>query len=177
MTPAPRTDRYSALSIAVHWIAAILVTALFLTHEGNRGSAAYAFHVSGGAIAGLFLMWRVWYRVRRGMTDEPDQAFIFNLASRIVLWGFLAAIVAVTVSGYLLVWSGGQPLDIFSLVSIPSPMPASLGLHEFLEEVHEVSGQLFPVLLILHVAGAAKHAIFDRDGVVSRIFYPRTGGR
>lgn len=177
MTHTPRTDRYSALSIAIHWIAAILVVALFLTHEGGRGSAAYTFHVSGGAVAGLFLLWRAWYRIRRGMADKPDQAAIFTLASRIVLWGFLASIVAVTVSGYLLDWSRGQPLEIFDLLSIPSPMAASTGIHEFLKGVHKVSGQLFPFLLILHVAGTAKHAIFDRDGIVSRMFSPTAGGR
>jgi cytochrome b561 len=177
MTAASRNDGYSALSIVVHWIGAILIVALFLTHEGERGGAAYAFHVGGGAVAGLFLLWRVWHRARRGMTDKPDQAFVFNLASRVVLWGFLAAIVVVTVSGYLIVWSLGQPLDIYGLVAIPSPMSINRGLHEFMEEVHEVSGQLFPFLLALHVAGAAKHALFDRDGVLSRMFKPTAGGR
>ncbi len=177
MTHTPRTDRYSALSIAIHWIAAILVVALFLTHEGGRGSASYTFHVSGGAVAGLFLLWRAWYRIRRGMADKPDQAAIFTLASRIVLWGFLASIVAVTVSGYLLDWSRGQPLEFFDLLSIPSPMAASTGMHEFLKGVHKVSGRLLPFMLILHVAGTAKHAIFDRDGVVSRMFNPTAGGR
>ncbi len=56
-------------------------------------------------------------------------------------------------------------------------MAASFGLHTFLKDVHEISGQLFPFLLFLHVAGTAKHAIFDRDGVVSRMFNPTAGGR
>ena len=43
-----RTDGYSILSIVVHWLAAIVVVALFFTHEGERGSTAYLFHVSGG---------------------------------------------------------------------------------------------------------------------------------
>lgn len=33
-------DGYSRLSIVLHWFAAIVVTAVFLTHEGERGSAA-----------------------------------------------------------------------------------------------------------------------------------------
>jgi cytochrome b561 len=44
-----RRDGYSRVSIIAHWLAAILVVALFLTHEGERGSTEYAIHVGGGA--------------------------------------------------------------------------------------------------------------------------------
>ena len=81
-----RSDGYSPLSIVLHWLAAIFVVALFLTHDGERGSSAYVFHVSGGAIVGVFLLWRVWHRVRRGMIDLPDQAFLLNTAARGVQW-------------------------------------------------------------------------------------------
>ncbi len=60
---------YSRASIIVHWITAIMVIALFFTHEGDRGSTALAFHVGGGAILGLFLLWRVGRRIMRGMTE------------------------------------------------------------------------------------------------------------
>ena len=93
-----RSDGYSPLSIVLHWLAAIFVVASFLTHDGERGSSAYVFHVSGGAIVGVFLLWRVWHRVRRGMIDLPDQAFLLNTAARGVQWGFLAATGAITES-------------------------------------------------------------------------------
>ena len=97
-----RSDGYSPLSIVLHWLAAIFVVALFLTHDGERGSSAYVIHVSGGAIIGVFLLWRVWQRVRRGMIDSPDQALLLNAAARGVQWGFLAAIVVAVLTGYLL---------------------------------------------------------------------------
>ena len=137
-----RTDGYSTLSILVHWLAAVLVVSLFFTHEGERGSGAYVFHVSGGAVAGLFLLWRVWHRVRRGAAAAPDQWGIFNLAARTVHWGLLAAVVVVVVSGYLLPWTLGQELDVFGL-GIPSPMGANRGVHEVVERVHDVAGHLF----------------------------------
>ena len=177
MRDIARKDGYSRVSIFVHWIAAILVIALFLTHEGERGSTEYAIHVGGGALVGVFLLWRVSHQIRRGMTEKPDQALVFNVASQIVIWGFLAAIVVVVVSGYLIPWSAGQPLDIFGPIAIPSPMGSHHFVHEFMEEIHEISGQLFPVLLILHVLGTAKHAFIDRDGVASRMFKSISGGR
>ena len=171
-----RAGGYSFLSIMVHWLAAILVVALFFTHEGGRGSAAYLFHVSGGAIVGLFLLWRVWRRVRRGSVHPPEQAAIFNIAARLVHWGLLVAIVLVVVSGYLLPWSLGRELDVFGF-GIPSPMGANRDVHELMERVHDVTGHLFIPLLVLHVIGAVKHAVFDRLGAGLRMFKPVAGGR
>jgi len=161
---------YSRLSLFLHWLSALLIIALFATHEGERGSAEAVFHVSGGAIAGVFLLWRVAHRLRKGMSTAPGQALIYHLASKVVLWGFLAAIVVVIVTGYLLPWSVGRAIDVYGLFSIPSPISASRGLHEFVEELHEISGQLFVPLIALHVLGAAKHFFVDKDGVAQRMF-------
>ena len=171
-----RADGYSVSSITVHWLAAILVVALFLTHEGERGSTAYLLHVSGGAIAGLFLLWRVWRRVRRGSPRTPKQAALFNLAARLVHWGLLVALVVVVVSGYLLPWSLGRELDVFGF-GIPSPMAANRDVHALVERVHDVSGHLFIPLLALHVLGAVKHAVFDWRRAGLRMFKPIDGGR
>ncbi|MCY4625087.1 MAG: cytochrome b/b6 domain-containing protein [Chloroflexi bacterium] len=175
-SPIFRTDGYSILSILAHWLAAVLIASLFLTHESERGTAAYVFHVSGGAIAGLILLWRVWHRARRGVAAAPNQWAIFNLTARIVHWGLLVAIVVVVISGYLLPWTLGRELDVFGF-GIPSPMEANRGLHEFMERVHDVSGHLFIPLLALHVLGAIKHIVFDRRGAGLRMFKPVSDGR
>ncbi len=169
-------DGYSRLSIVTHWITAFVVIVLFLTHEGERGDAAYAVHVGGGALAGLFLLWRVGYRVLRGFPNDPGKAAPFNLAARIVFWGFLAAIVLVILTGYLLPWSQGHPIDLFGLVSIPSPLAPSRDLHEFVEEAHEAAGQAFLPLLILHVLGAFRHVIFDKGHLAGRMRRAVLGG-
>ncbi len=94
-----------------------------------------------------------------------------------MLWGFLAAIVIVVVTGYLLPWSAGQPLDILGLLSIPPPFSMPHVVHEMLEEGHELAGDAFIPLLALHVLGALKHAVIDRDGVAQRIVRPAANGR
>ena len=171
-----RTDGYSFPSILIHWLAAILIVSLFFTHEAEQGSAAYIFHVSGGAIAGLFLLWRVWRRIGRGMADAPDQWAVFNLAAWLVHRAMLAAIVVVVVSGYLLPWTLGQELDVFGL-GIPSPMEANPALHEIVDRAHDVAGHLFIPLVALHLIGAVKHIVFYRRGAALRMFRPVSGGR
>lgn len=168
---------YSCTSILIHWLAALLVIALFVTHEGALDNDINGLHISGGAVVGLFLLWRVWRRIYRGMTQKPEQAFVYNIASQIVIWGFLAAIVVVVISGYLLPWSLGQPLSIYEVIIIPSPMTASPGMRTVLEQVHALSGEVFVPLLFLHLLGVAKHALIDRDGIARRMFKPISGGR
>ena len=177
MSDTPRSDGYSRLSIFAHWLAAIIVIALFATHEADDGGIQYFIHVSLGGVAGLFLLWRVWHRVKNGMTDKPDQPALLNLASQVVIWGLLAAIAVVVLTGYLLPWSLGKPIDLLGLLFIPSPLPASHDFHEFVEEIHETAGHLFLPLVGLHVLGAAKHALIDRDGIARRMLRSVTAGR
>jgi len=171
-----RTDGYSVLSIATHWISAGIVLLLFFTHEDRVGTG-YWIHVSLGAVLGVFLLWRVWHRVRRGLTDKPEQPILLNLLSRVVLIGMLIAIVLVTLTGYLLPWTVGEAIDVAGLFEIPSPMMRDGDLHGLVEEVHEISGHAFPILFLLHVLGALKHALIDKDGVFSRMVKPVSDGR
>lgn len=171
------TTGYSGLSILVHWIGAVCVIALFVTHEAERGSPQAFFHAGIGAVIGFFLLWRVYRRICRGFAEETNQHFLLNLLSKTVHWGLLAMIVVVVVTGYLLPWSRGAALDIAGLYAIPSPFSGSRGFHEFIEEAHDISGHLFIPLIGLHLLGVIKHLVIDRDGVLMRMIRPFSGGR
>lgn len=173
---ATSQDGYSRLSIVLHWIAAIAVIALFFTHEGDRGSAAYAFHVGGGALLGILLIWRVLRRPFHGFAAKPDQPVLLNLLSTFVLWAMLAAILVAVVTGYFVPWSLGTPIDVFGIMEIPSPIGRSRDLHEAMEEVHEIAGQAILPLVVLHVLGAIKHAVIDKDGVMQRMSRAKNSG-
>jgi len=176
MTLQTIASGYSRLSIVTHWVAAIAVVALFFTHEGPRDSLSFAFHVSGGALIGLFLIWRVSWRAMRGFPAKPDQHPLLNLISQVVLWGLLMAVIVITLTGYLLPWSIGQPIDMGGLFSIPSPLSSSRSLHEAMEEIHDIAGHVIVPLVLLHIAGALKHWVWDKDGVMQRMMRGTEGG-
>ncbi len=171
------THGYSMLSIVVHWLTVLAVVALFITHEGERGSAMMTFHISGGALSGLFIVWRCLWRPLRGFADKPDQRLSLNLVSSIVMWGLLIVILILTITGYLIPWSLGQPLDLFGIASIPSFLESSTRLHQQIEKVHDVAGHIIIPLFLLHLSGALKHWLIDRDGVMQRMFRSVPGGR
>lgn len=165
---------YNRLSVFSHWFAALCIIALFLTHEGS--GAAYAFHVGGGAVLGVLLIWRSLRRWSRGMSPKPAQHALLNSVSSIVLHSLLALIIIVTATGYLLPWSLGRPLPLFGDFVIPSPMNANRCLHEMAEEIHDIGGHLFIPLIGLHVLGAAKHYFIDKDSIAQRMFRSISGG-
>ncbi|MEM8749169.1 MAG: cytochrome b/b6 domain-containing protein [Pseudomonadota bacterium] len=168
---------YTRNSIIIHWVTAALVVALFLTHEGARGTASYAFHVGFGAIAGLFLLWRIVRRITRGSPPKTPQHPALNLLAELVKWALLLTIAGLVITGYLLPWSMGQPLDIMGPISIPSPLPRDRAFHELLEVSHDFLGHIIVPLAALHILGAIKHAVVNGDGVLSRMTDPVEDGR
>lgn len=96
----------------------------------------------------------------------------FELTARLVMIGFLISIVGAVLSGLLLPWSAGRPLEVGG-ISLASPMDSSRGFYELLEGAHELFSHLWLPLLPLHVLGALKHLLVNRDGVFSGMFWPK----
>ena len=85
---------------------------------------------------------------------------------------FLLMIALLLVTGPLSVWSTGRPIQVFDLFSLPSPFSARAPtIHEFAEEVHEAASKLFWPLIILHVGGALKHLVVNRDRTLQRMLW------
>ena len=170
-------NSYSSSSILLHWITAIAMFALFFTHEGENWSPMYEFHVSGGAILGIFILWRVIRRPFMGFPEKPSQPAVFNWISTIVIWGILLTTFVVTVTGYLLPWTLGKSLAIYDIFAIPSFMNGSYAIHEIVEQIHDIAGHVIVPLVLLHILGALKHLLIDRDGVMQRMIKGYKGGR
>ena len=97
-----------------------------------------------------------------------------RIAAHAVQGLFLLMIAVLIVTGPLAVWSTGQPLQVFDLLAIPSPFAARVDwLHEACEEVHGAATKLFWPLIGLHVAGAVKHLVYDRDRTLQRMLWVR----
>ncbi len=167
---------YNRTSIVFHWMTVLAVISLFFTHEAPIDSAGMAFHIGGGAIIGLFLIWRVVRRVIRGFAKPAEQARGYNIAARIVAWAFLSSLVLVVITGYLLPWSHGHAIDIYGF-EIPAPMPFPPVAQTVFSAIHNVCGHLFLPLLLIHVLAVMKHAIIDKDDIAGRMFIAQKEGR
>jgi cytochrome b561 len=95
--------------------------------------------------------------------------------AKIVKIGLLVCIAGAVLTGTALPWAEGKDLVIGSLI-IPSFMTTNEVLAQTLEVMHELFSHLWIPLLVLHVLGALKHALMDKDGVLSSMFKPNKDG-
>jgi cytochrome b561 len=72
------------------------------------------------------------------------------------------------------VWSAPRAITVFDLFSLPSPFPTRIvWLHDLAEDMHGLAKKLFWPLVVLHVGGAVKHLLLDRDRTFQRMLWVR----
>jgi cytochrome b561 len=175
---------YGWISIALHWAAAISILVLYLNGEAIEDAvgrdahfSAVMAHVSLGMALFVVLAARVVWSVASKKPDAFPQHPALRALSVLIHWLLLLAIVVAIVTGPLAIWSVGRPLSLYGL-SIPSPWATpDRGLHEMMEEVHELAAKSFIPLVALHVLGALKHFFVDKDRTLQRMLWvKRTRG-
>jgi cytochrome b561/polyisoprenoid-binding protein YceI len=171
-------QRYSTVAVALHWIIALALAfqlALgFAMPNGPEGFGPYQLHKSVGITILLLSLARLAWRVTHRPPDAVEGGF----------QGFLAK----AVHTLLYVFMIGAPLTGWALVStssivvptvfwgvIPWPhLPLPQGLGELFEQGHELLAWVGLALIVLHVAGALRHQLLLRDGLLRRM---APGGR
>jgi cytochrome b561 len=166
---------YGWVSIALHWVTAILVLTMWTLGTMSQtdvqaDSAWYAhLHMSIGVSAYLLLWGRILWRFAVGHpAPHPGQSAILFPVAKAFHYLFLIAIGVMLLSGPLMVWSGGDEVEVFAF-AIPSPFAPWPGLHDLLRRIHGVTASIIILGAILHILAALKHIVFNRDGTFDKI--------
>lgn len=174
---------YGWAAIALHWISAVGVVALYLLGERMEEApdraaklAAQNLHVSVGMLLVTFLVARLLWSASQPQPRPLERNRWLRMLAHAVQGLFLLMIAVLVVTGPLAIWSAARPIQVLDLFSIPSPFPTRIDwLHEACETVHGAATKLFWPLIVLHVAGALKHLVVDRDGTLQRMLWVRGG--
>lgn len=177
-------ETYGWVSICLHWIAAIGVIAMLATgiqawlaeqaHNDDARKAAMGLHVSMGTTLFALLAARVLAHYAQPQPDKIGDARLLNTVAAAVQHILLLAILIQIVSGPLAVWSGGRDLHAFDLFTVPTPFAErNEAVHEGAEIAHGIGRLLILAALPLHVLGALKRLVLDRDGSFQRMLRPK----
>ena len=175
--------RYGMIARVLHWLTALLIlTAIPLGLVANgmaydTGEAlalkaqVFSIHktlgVAAFAVGLLRILWAV-VQVRPAPVHPDRKAE--TLLAEIVHWTLYLSLVLVPLSGWVhhaattgfapILWPLGQDLP---------GVPKSESVAQAAAALHWLFTKLLAASVLLHVAGALKHAIVDRDGVLSRM--------
>ena len=102
------------------------------------------------------------------LPHRPPLAGFERVASRAVHDLFYVALLAMPVIGWLATAAGGYPVQFFGW-TLPGFIGKDKELSETLFTIHGVIGWVILGLVVLHVAGAMRHWLIKRDGVMARM--------
>ena len=167
---------FGLISIALHWLGALALAYLWFTAPDDRGGAApvsTASHIVMGAGLGLFLLARIAWRMASVSPAPLSSNAMLNTVAKVVKMLLLLDILLILATGVLGVWFNGQSISAFGLIRLPTLLGANSQLEIPMRGLHSLSANLIlPALIGLHVLGALKHLVIDRDGTFGRMIWP-----
>ena len=163
----------------LHWlIAAAIIGNYVLVNVAEESSEAMeemlvGYHKALGITILLLTVLRIIWRI----THKPPPLAVTlkpweRALARISHAGFYVLMIGIPLTGWMMTsaFSGGAPVDMFGLFQMPGlPLAQSRDTAGVLHEVHETGAKIMFVLFILHVAGAFKHLLIDKDGTMQRM--------
>ena len=166
-------DRYSNVSILIHWTVVVLVVAnivIAIAMLDNRD--LFPWHKSIGITVLLLTLLRIVWRVTHPWPRLPDSMPTWErIFARGTHVGFYVMLLTIPLLGWAAVSSGRTGTgELFGFIQwFDLPVGKSPELRDTLGSAHELAVYFTLLLLFFHVAGALKHQFFDEDVVFHRM--------
>jgi cytochrome b561/polyisoprenoid-binding protein YceI len=181
---------YGSVARTFHWLTALLILSAIglglyaesLPYDTGEALAdkaqVFSLHKTVGIAAFFVALARILWALTqpRPGTFHPDRK-LETFAAEFVHWSLYAAMLIVPLSGWIthaattgfapIYWPFGQDLPL---------VPKSQAVEHAAGFAHWLFGKVLIVSLILHVAGAIKHVVIDRDATLSRMVTGRSAG-
>ncbi|MEZ8825087.1 cytochrome b [Vibrio sp. 10N.261.55.A7] len=173
------TTTYKKLSIPtifLHWLTGlsfigVLVVGLIMT-EMERGPDKFelmGYHKSIGVLILVVAIIRIAWRLKEGTLSSLGTSPAWQEKIAHAVHGLLLlATLAMPISGAVMTAAGGRAVDVFGMVIISEGEKV-----EWLQEIggfiHHSAVNIIIAVLVLHVLGAIKHQVIDKDGTISRM--------
>ncbi|RKF21151.1 cytochrome b [Altericroceibacterium spongiae] len=169
--------RYSTGAIILHWAIAIAVITNWRLAEATEGaSREVAMSLMGTHKAlGITILFLTILRIawRLTHTHPPMSASVKGwevVVAKAVHALFYILLIALPLIGWVANSAFGRDIDMFGLFTIPAlPVAGDPDMGGSLYDLHKLLGTTMLVLIALHILGALKHHILDRNGELYRM--------
>lgn len=184
MKAANTVRAYGWVARLFHWsIAGLILTAIWLGLYAGAlpgGSdaelqaifATFSLHKTVGiAVLALAVLRIVWTLTQRKPRPLHPGRRLELFAAETVHWALWIGMVIMPLTGWLLhsAAPGGFSRILWPLGQRLPFVPQDAAISERMAHFHETGWWVLAGLVVLHVAGALKHALIDRDGMLHRM--------
>lgn len=170
-------NRYSTVSLVLHWLIAVLILTqvlLITAHEATDGPISREFvqvHKAVGLTILILTLGRIGWRIANPAIALPDTMRrwekVLARATHVLFYVFL---IAMPLTGWAAVSATGRELSWFGLFDWPLlPVSGGRDAYRAIIDIHGIVVKGLYVLIALHVLGALKHQFVDRDNVLHRM--------
>jgi cytochrome b561 len=168
--------RYTKTAITLHWLLALAILGSFGVGWYMTGLPLspqrlklYNWHKWAGvtilALSGLRLLWRLTHRPPPDLPMPPLQRRAAHAAHAALYVLFFA----VPLSGWAYSSAAGFPIVWFGVLPLPDFVPVNRELAEAIKPLHHWLAYTLAGVVVVHLAGVAKHQLIDRDGLLQRM--------
>lgn len=194
------SSRYTKTAIVLHWLIAIFLVVMFilgwfmadlpkdapkqsaydfldlgiytwqLAEEVTPRTFYFNLHKSLGitifALIAIRILWRITHK-------PPAPLASYKAIERKIATGthhlLYMLMIAIPATGLIMGIYSKYGIKWFGLDFLPGLN--NKGIREAFAEIHEIAGIILLVLVALHVVGALKHQLIDKDGTMKRITF------
>lgn len=177
MTDRFESLRYARPAIALHWLMAWLLIAVYFMGlsidnipVGPDRIMVVTWHKWIGVTIAFLWFIRVAVRVTHPSPELPASSPAWqNRAAHLVHVALYALMIAIPVSGWLMSSAKGYTTTFFGLFDLPNLLEKDKELGHTLKEVHEFLANSLMILVVAHIGAALKHQLVDKDNLLERM--------
>lgn len=175
-------NKFSPTTLILHWVVGITMIALLaigVYMEEYDVYSLYPWHKSFGFLIIFVVIARVYWRIKNGWPTPVSQYSNMEITlSKVVHWALILGTIIMPLSGVFFTAMSGRGLDVFGLEvlaknvdpdNIKKALAYSKELTSLGKSVHHWAGQIMIIAISLHVLGALKHHVIDKDGTLRRM--------
>lgn len=171
-------NSYGIVSIAFHWLVAVVVFGLFALGVWMTGLTYYDvwyktgpyIHKSIGILLFFVMLARVvWRASNTAPDDEPSVGVVQRRIAHGVHLLLYLLLFAMMISGYFISTADGRPIQVFDLFTVPATVSGIPNQEDIAGKIHWYLALVLISLVVLHAGAALKHHFIDRDRTLKRM--------
>jgi len=145
----------------------------------NEFFPLYPIHKSIGVLFMALVIWRVIWRIKNNWpASVGNYSNMEKILAKVVHYLLIIGTVLLPLSGFMMSAMGGFGISVFGLELVsanPDPnnpqemIPFNGTIAHFAHSMHGLAGKILLISVLLHIVGAFKHHIIDKDATLRRM--------